>query len=350
MYQLLINIPFFCYALAHPNNVAWYGGPMHVECEHALNLFTGSGQYIKENVIATKAVSFNDDVYVMTPRMKRGVLATVWLLVSGRQGPALEPFPSLPAHTVADCGSIQNAVDFHLDCIGNLWILDSGIIDTLEAPRCTCKPKVVVISTLLRTVTKLLDLTTAEPSSLLQNVVVDYGLSGKPFVYISDASRGAILVRDATSNTEWTVLFCSPSSGLQITLGKRGPAHNVLMAVRAHQPGLIEIECAALRRRNSALPLRAFGEQTRPVFLLGSGTHHIYLRHADGSDVLSWDVRDGYNMSQLISIHSPGPRLVPTSVSADHLKHSLLILDSNYGDVINSNSPAYQRISFIGQL
>lgn len=47
--------------------------------------------------------------------MKRGVLATVWLVVRGSHGVELQPFPELRHHEVYDCSAIQNAVDFYLD-------------------------------------------------------------------------------------------------------------------------------------------------------------------------------------------------------------------------------------------
>lgn len=49
-------------------DLAWSGGPVHLECEHAAELFTRNGQYIRDNVIATKALVHKDTVYVLTPR------------------------------------------------------------------------------------------------------------------------------------------------------------------------------------------------------------------------------------------------------------------------------------------
>lgn len=60
----LVNV-VFC---LHSNDLAWSGGPLHLECEHNAQPFTGSGQFVKENVIAIKAVSFREDIYVLTPR------------------------------------------------------------------------------------------------------------------------------------------------------------------------------------------------------------------------------------------------------------------------------------------
>ncbi|KAJ0177196.1 hypothetical protein K1T71_007205 [Dendrolimus kikuchii] len=333
-----------------PKNLAWNGGPLHLQCEHGIDLWTRTGEYVKENVIAIKAVTFKDEIYLITPRMKHGVLATVWLLVRTKRGVELEPYPELRSHKIADCSGIQNAVDVYLDHLGNLWILDSGIIDTLESPRCTCPPKVVVISLILDKLISRIDISyLAEPNSLLQSLVVEYDISGKSFLYVSDASRGSVLVHEIPSGSEWSAIVCQLSAGLQLALVKRGPMHSILILLRLHQHGLFELDTGALRRRNSMAPLRVFGEHSKPMVLLGADAHHIYFRHTECSDVLSWDTRDVFNVSELNNIHSAGPRLTPTSVAADPLKHLLIILDSNYADSFHGNTPTYHKISFTGQ-
>ncbi|XP_053607201.1 uncharacterized protein LOC128673414 [Plodia interpunctella] len=334
----------------HPGNLVWSGGPVHMECEHSADYLTHSGQHVKDNVIAIKAVTYSDEVYVITPRFKRGVMATVWQVVRGRAGPELLAFPSLRPHTVGDCDAIQNAIDIHLDHIGILWILDSGTVESLESPRCTCPPKVVVVSILLRKVTRNIDLSSLTMStSLLQSIVVEYELGAKPFIYISDAARGAILVHDVTSGSEWSVLACPPAAGLQLALVRQTPA-TMLVMVRLHYQGLLELDTASLRRKSSLAPLRVFGENSKRVSILGFDSHHVYLRHRECSDVLVWNTKEAYNASNLISIHSPGPRLTPTSVSADPLKQLLIVLDSDYGDTIHTNLPTYHRITYIGQI
>lgn len=68
VYTLFLVIWLIVLIDGHFKNLAWNGGPMHVQCEHGLDLWTKTGQYTKENVIATKAFAFQDDVYVITPR------------------------------------------------------------------------------------------------------------------------------------------------------------------------------------------------------------------------------------------------------------------------------------------
>ncbi|XP_031765369.1 uncharacterized protein LOC113513458 [Galleria mellonella] len=337
---------------SHPNNLAWTGGPIHSECEHSANFLVGSEQYVNDNVIVTKAVTYKDDIYVISPRFKHGVLSTVWQLVNGRRGPELQVYPALIHNKIGNCQAIQNAVDQHLDHLGNLWILDTGIVEIMESPRCICPAKIVVINTVLGKLTKHISLSAlTDSSSQLQNLVVEYELGVKPFIYISDSRRGAILVHDVISNTEWTVLACAPTSGLQLALVKKGATNTVLILIRLQHQGLLELDTATLRRKKSPAPVRVFGERSKRVVLLGFDAHHVYLRHAECADVLSWDARNAYNASNLINIHSPGPRLTPTSVTVNPLKQVLIVLDSNYGDTIrNSNLPTYHRITFIGKI
>lgn len=83
--------------------------------------------------------------------------------------------------------------------------------------------------------------------------------------------------------------------------------------------------------------------------LLGADGFHVFLRHTECSDVLVWNTRDAYNLSQLDNIHSAGPRLTTTAVAADPLKHLLLVLDSNYLDTLQGSSPTYHKITFINK-
>ncbi|KAJ8728128.1 hypothetical protein PYW08_016513 [Mythimna loreyi] len=343
---ILLNIVML--DAGHPKNLVWNGGPLHLQCESGSDLWM-TNRHVKENVIAVKTVPYQDEIYIITPRMKPGVLATLWLIIRTKNGVELQPYPELRDHKISDCNAIQNAVDFYLDHLGKLWVLDTGVIDTLANPRCTCPPKVVVINLLLGKLIKRIDISSLlEPTSLLQNIVVEYGIGGKTFIYASDASRGAVLVHEISSGAGWSVVASGPTTGLQIALVKR-TAHTVLILVRLHHPGIIELDTTALRRRDSLTPLTVFGEHSKPVVLLGADGSHVYLRHTECSDVLVWNTHDAFNSSRLNNIHSAGPRLTTTAVAADPLKHLLLILDTNYLDTLQGNSPTYHKISFVSK-
>lgn len=78
------------------------------------------------------------------------------------------------------------------------------------------------------------------------------------FSYISDASRGAVLVHEIPSGSEWSAIVCQLAVGLQLALVKRGPLHSILILNRLHQHGLFELDTGALRRKNSMAPLRGY--------------------------------------------------------------------------------------------
>lgn len=58
----------------------------------------------------------------------------------------VEPYPTLEMNHVDDYNAIVNAVDIYMDQIGVLWILDTGIVNTLEEkPKRECEAKVLGI-------------------------------------------------------------------------------------------------------------------------------------------------------------------------------------------------------------
>lgn len=57
------------------------------------------------------------------------------------------PYPNLKMNGVDDYNAIVNAVDIYMDQYGVLWILDTGIVNTLEeTPKIECEAKVLGIN------------------------------------------------------------------------------------------------------------------------------------------------------------------------------------------------------------
>jgi hypothetical protein len=106
------------------------------------------------------------------------------------------------------CSALQNVVDLVLDGNDILWVLDTGIVETLEEPVQKCPPKVLAFNVrtgkLLKAV-PLDGLTTK--NSRLQYLAVDYGQDGRAFFYVSDAAARAILVYDVQANRGYRVIL-----------------------------------------------------------------------------------------------------------------------------------------------
>ena len=106
-----------------------------------------SGRYIPKNIIVTRTQIYKDEAIVAMPRYKPGIPFTLGVISLRKKGcrSKIEPFPYWQMQEEGNCNSIQSAVDIVLDVQDILWVLDLGIINTLEQPIRKCSPKVVAI-------------------------------------------------------------------------------------------------------------------------------------------------------------------------------------------------------------
>lgn len=118
-------------------------------CASTRNIYETSGRYIQRNVIATRTQIYKDEAIVAFPRYKPGVpftLGVVSLKSKGCTGATASPFPCWSIQEEGNCDALQSAVDIVLDVQDILWVLDAGIVNTLEQPVRRCAPKVVAIN------------------------------------------------------------------------------------------------------------------------------------------------------------------------------------------------------------
>lgn len=81
-------------------------------------------------------------------RYKPGVpatLAKVSLKDKNCQATLL-PFPCWSVQEEGTCSALQNVVDLYLDPQDVLWVLDTGVVNSLEHPERKCSPKVVALN------------------------------------------------------------------------------------------------------------------------------------------------------------------------------------------------------------
>lgn len=58
----------------------------------------------------------------------------------------LSAFPSWSLQEEGTCSALQNVVDLYLDPQDILWVLDTGVVNSLEEPIRKCLPKVVAFN------------------------------------------------------------------------------------------------------------------------------------------------------------------------------------------------------------
>lgn len=141
--------------------LTWTGAEYQFECDTVDALLRDSGQYVPRNNIALRAQISGDDLYLAYPRwmmhllafticiclillfwcvypllrrLRSGVPATVVTtpLLDDTCGATMTPYPCLSVQEQGKSGDVQNAVDIYLDSQNILWVLDTGIVQTLD--------------------------------------------------------------------------------------------------------------------------------------------------------------------------------------------------------------------------
>lgn len=184
----------------HKPDLKWSGADFVWPCATTKALLKNSGKLITKNNIATRGQIYRDNIFLALPRYKKGIPATLvkTKLKTGACSVSYEPFPCWSLQEEGKCSALQSVVDIVIDGSDIIWVLDTGVVRTLEDdPVITCSPKVLAFNVrngkLLKTIT--FDGLVSK-SSRLQYLAVDYGVDGRAFVYVSDASARAIIVFD----------------------------------------------------------------------------------------------------------------------------------------------------------
>lgn len=161
------------------------GSSLEWPCASTKNIYIQSGRYIPKNVIVTRSQIHRDEAYVTLPRLKTGVPFTLGKISMkrGQCSTSITPYPCWSLQEEGNCQAIQSAVDIFLDPNDILWVLDVGLVNTLEQPVRRCPPKVVGINVKTGRVVKSIDLSNlVVPHSRLQHIVAEYDENGHCFM------------------------------------------------------------------------------------------------------------------------------------------------------------------------
>lgn len=161
------------------------GSQLEWPCTSTKNIYVQSGRYVPRNVIMTRAQIYRDEAFVTLPRLKSGVPFTLGKISMkrGQCSTSVTPYPCWSLQEEGNCQAIQSAIDIFLDPNDILWVLDVGLVNTLEQPVRRCPPKVVGINVKTGRVVQSIDLSNlVVQSSRLQHLVVEYNESGHCFM------------------------------------------------------------------------------------------------------------------------------------------------------------------------
>lgn len=252
-------------------------------CKTTKDLFKSSGRYIITNNIATRFQMHRDCVYAVYPRYMPGVPMTLGVTCKTSScGAIFDPFPCWTYQEEGNCDALQSVSDIDIDKHGFMWVLDTGIVNTMTEPTRRCKPKIFVINIATKKVMRIIQLDKLTVSnSRLQYIRVDYTRDGRCFVYISDAATRSIIVYDVQAKRGYRLVLpkaviqgCSKRDVLYLSLiccsGKTKLYFTYLSAKKVYS-----IDAEHLHRGNTKG--RIVGKYIYLRYIIVSSKIYIYL-------------------------------------------------------------------------
>ncbi|CAL7935460.1 unnamed protein product [Xylocopa violacea] len=324
-------------------NVKWTGGTFEWPCITTKNMFKSSGRYIPKNVIATRVAMHDDDAIVALPRFKAGVPVTLAKISQDDQSceATLVPYPCWSLQEEGTCTALQNVVDLYLDPQNILWVLDTGVVNTLGDPVRKCPPKVLAINVNTGKLLKTVDLTGLTTStSRLQYVVADYSQDGRVFVYVSDAASRAILVYDVTSGRGYRVVLpqavtigCTRRDVLYLALLRRSDGSTCLIFTYLSSSRIFSIRTVHLRNGSAHGKIHDLGQKPKKMVLLGTDNGSaLFFRYEGEADIYRWDAMEPFDSRRFKLVYTSPECSLATHVVADYKRDRMRVLESNFPD------------------
>ncbi|CAG9857868.1 unnamed protein product [Phyllotreta striolata] len=323
------------------------GTELAFPCQSTENIFRMTGRYTPRNVIATRMQIYKDDAFVALPRYKHGVPFTLakFSLKTRTCKATLVPYPCWPLQEEGDCEAFQNVVDLFNDGAEILWLLDIGLVNTLEQPVRRCEPKIVGINLKTNQVVKVVSLQPfVTPESRLQYIIVDYNKEGNPFAYISDGGSGAIIVIDLKTNSGFRVVLPKAVSITSTTDVKdvlymvlaRKPCGNVLYFTYLSSPRLFSIKTHFLQMARASGAVIDVGSKplSGKIVLLGSDNGAaIFFRYKGESDIFIWNSETAFKPENFLLVQKGDDCRLATQVVPGY-KKLMWAIESNFHDYI----------------
>ncbi|XP_014476544.1 PREDICTED: protein yellow-like [Dinoponera quadriceps] len=187
-------------------------------------------QYRPENVVMTGIEIDCDRIFISTPRLRAGVPATLSFIprnVPLGSSPQLQAYPSWDWHGAGkgeiNCTKLISVYRTRLDRCNRLWVVDAGVVTSIDDFMPVCPPKIVVFDLKTDEVVRYFTFPreVLRPNTLLTNLVIDE-VSAKTcddvFIYMTDTLGPGILIFDGATDKSWRLLhasmFPNPDEGM----------------------------------------------------------------------------------------------------------------------------------------
>ncbi|XP_019868132.1 protein yellow isoform X2 [Aethina tumida] len=170
--------------------------------------------YRPENTVFTGLEVTEDRIFLAMPRLRAGVPATLaYIRRNGVIGEPLNAYPNWDFHAIGQgindtCAGLTSVYRMRTDSCNRLWVLDSGVMTSIDDFQRICNPKLVIfdLSTDLPVRTIQFPRNVLRPASLFTNLVIDETIRGpcdSAYVYMTDTAAPGIVVLDSVNSNFW---------------------------------------------------------------------------------------------------------------------------------------------------
>ncbi|KAI5745339.1 hypothetical protein M8J76_010225 [Diaphorina citri] len=314
-----------------------------IKCE-----YKASGRYHPSNIIHTRAQMCGDKAFVLSPRYKCGVPYTVGevcLTTSNKCHAVTRAYPCWEMHNECSCDAIQNAVDLYLDCKGILWVLDTGIVNTIGNPIKKCSPKVVGFHCETGRVMSYVQLCSLVcQTSRLQYITADYNADGGAFLYISDAATRALLVWDVKNERGYRVVLPkvlmaggAKRDVLYLALIRSRCGSNLLYFTYLSSQRMYYVKTDHLQRHSSTGCIIDAGKKPGKMVVLGTDNGSVMFFRLHGeNDIYMWNTELSFKPYYFILAQRGEDCRVATHVFPGYNKF-MWVMESNFQDFLQGN-------------
>lgn len=323
----------------------WTGTHFQWPCSSTKALYKSSGKFISKNGIVTRAQIFRDEVFVALPRYKSGVPATLakTTLKRGACHAVLVPFPCWKMQEEGNCKALQSVVDIVLDANDVLWVLDTGIVNSMETPIRKCPPKVIAFNARNGKVLKFITLDgLVSSTSRLQYLVVDYSSDGRCYIYVSDAANRAIIAYDVQASRGFRVVLpkaltqgCQRRDVLYLALVRKSCGSTLLYFTYLSSNRIFSIKTEYLRRGNAHGRVQDVGIKPSKQVIIGTDNGSaIFFRNEGQTEVYRWDTNTCFQKSNFKLVYKCPDCQLATHALVDNRRNRMRVLESNFPDFI----------------
>ncbi|KAK5640864.1 hypothetical protein RI129_009411 [Pyrocoelia pectoralis] len=322
---------------------------MGFPCSSTKNIYLQTGRFIQKNVISTGLVIYKDQCVIIMPRLREGVPITLgtFSLSSKESKPTILPYPCWSLQEEGNPEALQNVVDIVIDRTDTIWVLDTGICNTLQQPIKRAPPKIVGINAKTTQVVKTIDLSKfITPESLLQCILVDIDERGNYFAYISDAGCGALIVYDIFNNQGYRVVLPksivseSPNKDILYTLLIRKHSGNLVYFKYLNSKRIFYIKTSYLQKGQVSGAVVDVGPTPLCENMVPLGTDNgaaIFFRCKGGSDIYIWNTQTCLKEDNFLLVQKGDECRLATQVVPGY-KRLMWVMESNIHDYVSNKA------------